>query len=413
MCKPLPIALSIATLALIVGPVSSALACGGYDYVRLATLARQAFGDDDTAARDAVAQLRAAGPDGLQALLCIHREQKTGTQDPQPLRAIIDEVAQQKDAHASGLYWYTDFEKAKVQAAKTKRPILSLRLLGKLNEDLSCANSRFFRTALYANERVASTLSAGFVLHWQSVRPVPVVTIDFGDGRTICRTLTGNSIHYVMDEHGAVVDALPGLYSASAFHQHLEDGQTLVKTLRAAKDAGSRREQLVAWHRERAQRSDAAWAADLAKVRPQAQSTSPEQPAALRANTDEATWAAIGALHQDSARLDARSRALMAEKMPDAMTASRLTAAKVVTELPMLRALRSFERAIAADTVRNEYDFHRTIRDWFIRGEVNDVNHLNKRVYAQLFLTPDADPWLGLVPHDAYAALDGGGLRAR
>lgn len=53
-------------------------------------------------------------------------------------------------------------------------------------------------------------LRQSFVLHWESVRPVPKVTIDFGDGRRIERTLTGNSVHVVLDSYGHPVDALPG-----------------------------------------------------------------------------------------------------------------------------------------------------------------------------------------------------------
>ena len=41
-----------------------------------------------------------------------------------------------------------------------------------------------------------------FVLHWQSVRPVPKVRIDFGNGRTLEKTLTGNSLHLVLDSDG-------------------------------------------------------------------------------------------------------------------------------------------------------------------------------------------------------------------
>jgi hypothetical protein len=33
-------------------------------------------------------------------------------------------------------------------------------------------------------------------------------------------------------------------------------------------------------------------------------------------------------------------------------------------------------------------------------------------VYAELFLTPSSDPWLGLVPEGAYTALTNGGLTA-
>jgi hypothetical protein len=35
---------------------------------------------------------------------------------------------------------------------------------------------------------------------------------------------------------------------------------------------------------------------------------------------------------------------------------------------------------------------------------------LNEKVYAELFLTPSSDPWLGLKPNNAYSALDGDGI---
>ena len=63
----------------------------------------------------------------------------------------------------------------------------ALRLLGNLDEEYSCANSRFFRTTLYANAEVSRYLHDHFILHWKSVRPVPRITVDFGDGRKIER----------------------------------------------------------------------------------------------------------------------------------------------------------------------------------------------------------------------------------
>jgi hypothetical protein len=39
-----------------------------------------------------------------------------------------------------------------------------------------------------------------------------------------------------------------------------------------------------------------------------------------------------------------------------------------------------------------------------------DVRELNDRVYAELFLTPNEDPWLGLVPAHTYSGLDGDGV---
>jgi len=115
------------------------------------------------------------------------------------------------------LVWFSDLERALAEARRTRRPVLSLRLLGRFDEELTCANSRFFKRMLYPEPRVHRLLREAFVLHWQSVRPVPIVTIDFGDGRRIKRTLTGNSLHVVLDPRGRPVDALPGLFDPDTF----------------------------------------------------------------------------------------------------------------------------------------------------------------------------------------------------
>jgi hypothetical protein len=71
----------------------------------------------------------------------------------------------------------------------------------------------------------------------------------------------------------------------------------------------------------------------------------------------------------------------------------------------------SFQQSMALDTVKNEYTLHRQIHEWFAAGQApGDVDALNERVYAELFLTPSSDPWLGLAPGDVYTALDRGGL---
>ena len=88
--------------------------------------------------------------------------------------------------------------------------------MGKLTDEFSCANSRFFRTILYSNAAVSKTLREQFILVWCSERPVPVVTIDYGDGRSLKRTLTGNSIHYILDSNGAIIDALPGIFGPAS-----------------------------------------------------------------------------------------------------------------------------------------------------------------------------------------------------
>src|SRR5262245_54033696 len=173
---------------------------------------------ETAAAMQPIADLRRAGPEGLRSLLARYDA------NPDPaLVPDIDAVAGQHDALWSRLYWYTDLEEARAAAKSQRKPILYLRLLGKLTDEYSCANSRYFRTVLYANGNVSQLLRDRFVLVWGSERPVPVVTIDYGDGRVLKRTLTGNSAHYVLDSDGRVIDVLPGLFDPVTFTQILRD----------------------------------------------------------------------------------------------------------------------------------------------------------------------------------------------
>lgn len=61
--------------------------------------------------------------------------------------------------------WHLDLDTAIQEARRTQRPILSLALLGRLDEEMSCANSRFFRLTLYPHPDVAGMMQR-FVLHW-------------------------------------------------------------------------------------------------------------------------------------------------------------------------------------------------------------------------------------------------------
>src|SRR5262249_33660231 len=165
--------------------------------------------EDKTEAAKAIAELRSMGPAGLRGFVEANEaEIGSAVRTPGAMRDRVlgglDSICAQKDSYSSRLFWYTDLEQAKSASHATGKPILSLRLLGRLDEDLSCANSRFFRIVLYANATVSQFLRDKFVLHWQTERPVPRVTIDFGDGRKLERTLTGNSVHYVLDRDGRV-----------------------------------------------------------------------------------------------------------------------------------------------------------------------------------------------------------------
>jgi hypothetical protein len=414
--------------------------------------AKWVLSTNDALASNAVVTLRAAGRDGLNALLETHQQLLASHHNDDPqwirLRAALDAVGGQRDCHASRLFWHTNFDDAKVEAQRTGKPILSLRLLGNLNEELSCANSRFFRTTLYANSAVSDYLRDHFVLHWKSVRPVPRISIDMGDGRKIERTITGNSIHYVLAANGEVVDALPGLYGPRAFLAGLKSAEE-VATRTTKLDSASRGKWLENFHTAALSDINERWAADLrlaktgsvssksialanagtvpprnppaAQAMPRAvakaaaefpllRSLTPRR-AELERSTDDALWAKIAALHNEDAVLDAPSLALIRAKTIPAAQAMRLALSKRIVEDPMLKTIQNLQRSIAEDTVRNEYTFHARIHEWLATANApREVDLLNQRVYAELFLTPDSDPWLGLAPQETFSALENGGL---
>jgi hypothetical protein len=206
---------------------------------------------------------------------------------------------------------------------------------------------------------------------------------------------------------------------------------------------------LTAWHRQRLDAVHADWTADLTALglaptaAPNVPQNGPSPPApaavpatqiakpkaaielrAVRALTmtrDELqdvttvdVWDAIARRHTNRAALDESSRALIVRENPAALAtaAAVLAPTKRRVELPILeRVFANLQASVALDTVRNEYEMHARIHEWFANGEAGpDVAQLNRRVYAELFLMPDDDPWLGLGAPESYTGLPDAGL---
>ncbi len=412
------------------------------------TLALKAVSENSAESAPAIAELRAQGPAGLNALFQTHASEineqvsnplLAATPEWQRLSAALDAVSQQKDSYLSGLYWYTDFAQAKAAARAAGKPILSLRLLGKLNEEYSCANSRFFRTILYSNAAVSKMLREDFILYWQSERPAPRVTIDFGDGRKLERTLTGNSIHYILDSDGRPLDAFPGLYGPEAFARQLANAQAIFRSIQGS-DAVQKDSLLANYHRDQNNRISVEWLADTTKIggklpsgvmvetddkgkaiaiAPLAVTKAITETSILRSITagadalgkitDEDAWIKIAFRHIQEAKLDERSIGLMKRQTKDLFVANDGTG--LTPDMKLMNLLQKLQLNIALDTVRNEYLLHTKLYAWLITDRSrSDVNELNNKVYAELFLTPATDPWLGLFSPEVYTALDGGGI---
>jgi len=75
---------------------------------------------------------------------------------------------------------------------------------------------------LFSNPEIADFINEKFEPSWESVRPVPRVSIDFGNGTVVERTLHGNVATYICDKNKIVHDVLPGVYSKTAFLNQLK-----------------------------------------------------------------------------------------------------------------------------------------------------------------------------------------------
>jgi len=408
-------------------------------------LAEMAVSADSAISVEAIKNLRTMGKDGLDVLFQTYSAEIAkfsatgeGDEDWKRIAVALDSVAMQKDAYASNLFWFTDLEEAKREADKSNKPILSLRLLGNLNEEFSCANSRFFRALLYSNAEVSKYLRENYVLHWKSVRPAPKVTIDFGDGRKIERTLTGNSIHYILDENGAILDALPGLYSPSGFLKYLKTGKDINKALDNAPKA--EREAIGMLYRQtmlgdiQARRSKLITAAKVVLTEPKDSTDALEVAprAATKMVTETRILVSIGGkpyllspgVSDNFSRYDAGINLESWTKLSNLYAGAtafddstvafikRQNAKTGLTDAQFASLLANLKTYVALDTTRNDFLFHPKLYEWLDqqRAKPLDIESFNSRVYAELFKTPDSDKWLGLYNTDVYTALDGNGI---
>lgn len=405
----------------------------------VAILADQAVNGSAEQAAAAVHELRGLGPQGLIGLFTTYSAEiadfkATGkeTERWRKVAAAIDAVAMQKDAYASQLYWYTDLEAAKAAAKSSDKPVLTLRLLGNLNEEFSCANSRLFRSLLYPNAEISKYLRENYILHWKSVRPAPRITIDFGDGRKIERTVTGNSIHYILDDDGRVIDALPGLYSPKAFLIYL----TQAKQVNDAIDGKEKRVKDIALMRYRKMSFDRLHekrqqVGRVAKIQPKNENpaglytvvgdafAAAPRAATKMMSTDEISllrvydnfsffvpqfdftdWEKMAAVYSPTPVIDEASTSFV----------RRQTAKTGLADAEFDRMYARLRGFVGLDTTRNDFIYHMQLYGWLNDAPVADLEAFNSRVYGEIFKTPDSDKWLGLYSTDVYTALDGNGI---
>ena len=302
--------------------------------------------------------------------------------------------------------------------------------MGRLDEEASDADSRFFRTAFYKNREINQILRDRYILHWRSVRPVPRATIDLGDGTRLERTLSGNSIHYILDSRGRLLEPLPGLYGPAAFHDALEEATRAETRTAAHLDDEQFKSWMIARRESELTLSSEAFDRDLKAAYPEADPTAHDYvpwsilqfQATLRALAngtylqgnngsqdlsegpalDEPMVVSDYQLHRlaelrrSRIHLDPASRAFLLHEhgVTDPREAERLVDA--------------FEATVALDEVIHQYLTGPAILEALSDPKVRkgfELEAFNDWVYKKVFSPSLSDPRLGLAPANVYHTL--------
>lgn len=112
---------------------------------------------------------------------------------------------------------------------------------------------------LFSQTDLAQYLDTYFECSWESVAPVPRVTVSFGDGHVLERTLHGNIATWLCTPDGEVFEVIPGLVDAEAYRLRLNEALVAYAQLTAAPDRASA---VVEHNLRRAERLEQLRAAD-------------------------------------------------------------------------------------------------------------------------------------------------------
>ena len=109
---------------------------------------------------------------------------------------------------------------------------------------------------LFSDETIADFINENFESSWQSVRPVPTVTIDFGNSTKVTRTLHGNIATYICRADATVLDVLPGVYDPDSYLEKLKELRLLSEYLVQQEDLLDPDSRLYQYHKVRASAID-------------------------------------------------------------------------------------------------------------------------------------------------------------
>jgi hypothetical protein len=222
---------------------------------------------------------------------------------------------------------------------------------------------------LFSRDDVAAFVNSSFEPVWESVRPVPIVRIDFGNGNVLTRTLHGNIATYVCSADGQVLDLLAGIYTPAVYVQRLQQFCLLANYV-DQQGTAKRAERLRAYHK-----------GQLAAM------TKGGQPMTL-----------IGRVDMGKRAIEGSFKALLVVgDQARAVVAQNAARAKVLGD-PKLDSLDDLAtwKALAKDTEANESVRRKQVHALLAAVGPAVPQALTRRIYKDILHADLDDPYLGL-----------------
>jgi hypothetical protein len=222
---------------------------------------------------------------------------------------------------------------------------------------------------LFSNELVASFVATNFEPVWESVRPVPLVHIDFGNGIQITRSLHGNIATSVCTADGRVLDVLPGIYEPRTYLDRLQQFRLLENYAEQARRQGAMDRVLQSYHQKQAD--------------------------ALRKKQNPDRFVNVAPISKRAIESGIKAVLMPAGQQAVEGTDRGATGAPSAISLSSPQELAAW-RALALDTQLNETTRRTQIHDLLAEAGVVRPEKILKPLYKDVLHADLDDPYLGL-----------------
>lgn len=219
---------------------------------------------------------------------------------------------------------------------------------------------------MFSDKAVATVINFRFEPVWVSLRPVPLITIDFGNGKIVRRTLHGNVATYACTSDGTVLDILPGIYEPKTYINRLEQLTLLYRMVGNGLDKQADLGMLNVYHRRQIE------ALDEKKL--------PFELSEMKMISITGVEAGSQILMRPAQRIRARAAFANKEIAPKKLKESELA---------------SWE-ALAKDTEQNETIRRRAIHEYLLGKKNVKPDDIAKWIYREVLHADLDDPYMGL-----------------